>query len=194
MLGRARAGRMTGRIGVAAGSNHAVAGKSEVIVGLAEIRISRGPANFAFVGLGSCVGFLALDAVADVAGAAHIMLPKANRNVQQDQLGKFADTAIGELVRLMEDAGATRENITAAYAGGASLTEIEGADAKFDIGSRNLEAIRSVLGALQISVRAKDEGGNVGRTLRLATQSGDVTVRTIQLGEAVLCSLRGHHV
>jgi chemotaxis protein CheD len=167
-----------------------VTGHEEVIVGLAEIRISKGPANFAFIGLGSCIGFCALDPVADVAGAAHIMLPRSLREVPQDQMGKFADTAVGELVRLMEAAGAKRENITAAYAGGANVTEVEGATAKFDIGSRNIESLRSVLGTLKIPVRGADAGGTAGRTMKVATASGDVTVKTIHLGEAVLCSLR----
>jgi chemotaxis protein CheD len=169
-------------------------GLDEVIVGLAEIRIAKGPTNFAFIGLGSCIGFCALDPVSDIAGAVHIMLPKAGRSAPQDQLGKFADTAVGELVRLMESAGASRENITAAYAGGASLTEVEGASAKFDIGSRNLEAVRAVLESMKIPVRAHDAGGSAGRTLKLAAKSGRVTVKTIQLGEAVLCSLRDSHV
>lgn len=167
-----------------------VTGLDEVIVGLAEIRIAKGPTNFAFIGLGSCIGFCALDPVADVAGAVHIMLPQAGRSVAADQLGKFADTAVGELIRLMEEAGAAREHITAAYAGGANITPVEGASAKFDIGSRNLEAVEAVVQSMKIPVKAADAGGSVGRTLKLAAKTGDVTVRTIKLGEAVLCSLR----
>ncbi len=187
---------MTGRIangnqGDSATGHMVETGAEEVLVGLAEIRIAKGPANFAFIGLGSCIAFVALDAVADIAGAVHIMLPKSNQPVQQEHLGKFADTAVGELIRLMEEHGAKKENITAAYAGGASLAELDGAAAKFDIGSRNLDAIQAVLDTLKIPVKAKDAGGNTGRTLKMATSSGDVTVKTIKLGEAVLCSLRG---
>lgn len=163
----------------------------EVLVGLAEIRIAKGPANFAFIGLGSCIAFVALDPVADVAGAVNIMLPKSSVNVQQEHRGKFADTAVGELIRLMEEAGASKANITAAYAGGASLAELDGVAAKFDIGSRNLAALQAVLDQLSISIKAKDAGGSTGRTLKMATSSGDVTIKTIKLGEAVLCSLRG---
>jgi chemotaxis protein CheD len=183
---------MTGRIAQGAeASPHWVETEQEVIVGLAEIRIAKGPANFAFIGLGSCIAFVALDPVADIAGAVHIMLPKSSVTTQKESFGKFADTAIAELVRLMEEAGATKANITAAYAGGASLTEVEGASAKFDIGSRNLEALRTVLDSLKIPVRAQDAGGSTGRTLRMTAASGNVTIKTIQLGEAVLCSLRG---
>ncbi len=166
-------------------------GSKEVIVGLAEIRIAKGPAYFAFIGLGSCIAFVALDPVADVAGAVNIMLPKSSVAVQQEHRGKFADTAVGELVRLMEEAGAKKANITAAYAGGASLAELDGAAAKFDIGSRNLAALQAVLDQLNIPIKAKDAGGSTGRTLKMATSSGDVTIKTIKLGEAVLCSLRG---
>lgn len=183
---------MTGRIAQGAeASAHWVETEQEVIVGLAEIRIARGPANFAFIGLGSCIAFVALDPATDIAGAVHIMLPKSSVTTQKESFGKFADTAISELIRLMEEAGATRANITAAYAGGASLSEVEGASAKFDIGSRNLDALRTVLDSLKIPVRAQDAGGSTGRTLRMTAASGKVTIKTIQLGEAVLCSLRG---
>ena len=53
------------------------------------------------------------------------------------------------------------------------------------------EAVQAVLDSLKIPVKAQDAGGRTGRTLKMTTASGDVTVKTIQLGEAVLCSLRG---
>lgn len=181
---------MTSRVSKGVDGLAEVADGQEVLVGLAEIRIAKGPANFAFIGLGSCIGFCALDPVADIAGAAHIMLPRSCGKVAEGQLGKFADTAVGELIRLMEEAGAKRENITAAYAGGANLTEVEGASAKFDIGSRNIAALRTVLESLHVPVKAADAGGTTGRSLKLCAETGDVTVRTIKLGEAVLCRLR----
>ena len=185
--------RMTSRVPniAAAGAKAGVSSNGqEVLVGLAEIRVAKGPANFAFIGLGSCIGFCALDPVADIAGAAHIMLPRASGSVGTGQLGKFADTAVGELIRLMEESGASREQIVAAYAGGANLTEAEGASARFDTGKRNIEALSAVIDSLEVAVMAANAGGTAGRSLRMCAATGDVTVRTIKAGEQFLCRLR----
>lgn len=159
------------------------------MVGLAEIRVEMAPVNFAFVGIGSCVGFVALDPVADIAGAVHIMLPRSIYGLAMGQPGKFADTAAPELVRIMVELGAKRERICAAYAGGASVGTAKEQSA-YDIGSRNIEALKEAIAAMGLPIVATDEGGTTGRTVKLVSATGEVTVRTIKQGEALLCSLR----
>ena len=51
------------------------------------------------LGLGSCIGLAIVDRTAGVAGLAHIVLPESNDRV--DQVGKFADTAVPELIEKM---------------------------------------------------------------------------------------------
>ena len=163
---------------------------SDLVVGLAEIQVVNGPAKFTFAGLGSCIGVCALDPVANVSGAVHIMLPTSLKGSAGDKLGKFADTGIEELVRQMEAAGANIVRIQAAFAGGANVGDIAGKTPVYDIGSRNVEVVRRVLEALRLPVKAADSGGTTGRTLRMSSETGDVVVRTIRMGEAKLCSLR----
>ena len=162
----------------------------ETIVGLAEILVSEGPRMFSFIGLGSCVGICALDPVANVGGAVHVMLPNSCAGTVAERLGMFANTGIEEMVRRMVEAGAQRTRIQAAYAGGACIGAIDGGKPTLDIGPRNLSAVKEVLLAMGMSVVGADEGGTSGRTLKMATVSGEVFVRTIQMGEAVICSLR----
>ncbi|MEX2242610.1 MAG: chemotaxis protein CheD [Fimbriimonadaceae bacterium] len=162
----------------------------DLMIGLAEIQVVSGLAKFTFAGLGSCVGVCVLDPEANVAGAVHIMLPKSLSGTASDMLGKFADTGIEELVRLMLAAGADVSRMQVAYAGGANVGDIGGRTSACDLGSRNLETITHVLADLRLPVKATDAGGTTGRTLRMSSQTGDVLVRTIRMGEAKLCSLR----
>lgn len=171
------------------GGGRAAAQPSEVMVGLAEVCVMRAPVNFAFIGIGSCVGLVALDPVANIAGAVHVMLPRSIQGMAMGQPGKFADTAPTELVRQMVEAGAIKDRIVAAYAGGASVG-IANASAGYDIGSRNIDSLKEALEKLGLPIVASDEGGTTGRTVRLVSATGEVTVRTITQGEALLCTLR----
>jgi chemotaxis protein CheD len=160
----------------------------EVLVGLADVVVRTGSVQFAFVGLGSCIGVVALDPKTDVSGAVHIMLPHSISGMLVDKLGKFADTGVEELLRQMIEAGAQKDRICVAFAGGASVGTHD--KPAYDIGARNLEALKETLSAMSLPVVAADAGGTTGRTVRMFSSTGEVIVRTIKRGEAVLCSLR----
>ena len=78
---------------------------SEIIkVGMADLRTCLAPDGLTTLGLGSCVGVALRDPVTKVGGLAHVMLPDSTaiRGVHTN-IAKFADTAIVELVRQMEE-------------------------------------------------------------------------------------------
>lgn len=182
-------GKLTGFEPVVEPAHPAAPAKSEeVLVGLADIVVRTGSCNFAFIGLGSCIGIVALDPKSNVAGAAHIMLPHSIQGMLVDRLGKFADTAVQELVRLMVEAGAQLDRICIAFAGGASVGTHE--KPAYDIGTRNIDSLKETLQTLGLPVVAADAGGTTGRTVKMYSNTGEVIVRTIKRGEAVLCSLR----
>ncbi|MGH2858640.1 MAG: chemotaxis protein CheD [Solirubrobacteraceae bacterium] len=122
------------------------------------------------LGLGSCVGVAIVDRSAGVAGLAHVVLPESGG--RRDELGKFADTAVAELVSRLRAAGAAPRRLEAVLAGGAHMFETSG----LDIGSRNEQAVRDQLARARIPVRAAETGGSQGRTLRV-TQGCTITVR-----------------
>lgn len=125
------------------------------------------------LGLGSCIGLAIVDRTAGVAGLAHIVLPESNDRA--DQPGKFADTAIPELVAKMRKAGAFERRFETAIAGGARMFEMSGG---LDIGSRNESAVRAALAKARISVKAAQTGGNTGRTVKISVGDLLVTVRS----------------
>ena len=82
---------------------------SEIIkVGMADLKTCVSPDGVTTLGLGSCVGIAIRDPVTKIGGLAHIMLPDSTtiRNSNQN-IAKFADTGIDELVRQMEKLGFT---------------------------------------------------------------------------------------
>ena len=125
------------------------------------------------LGLGSCIGLAIVDRTAGVAGLAHIVLPESND--RGDQVGKFADTAVPELIAQMRKAGAVERRFETAIAGGARMFEMSGG---LDIGSRNEAAVRAALAQARITVKAAQTGGSSGRTVKITVSDLLVTVRS----------------
>jgi chemotaxis protein CheD len=125
------------------------------------------------LGLGSCIGLAIVDRTAGVAGLAHIVLPESNDRA--DQVGKFADTAVPELIAKMRNAGAVERRFETAIAGGARMFEMSGG---LDIGARNEAAVRAALAKARIPVKAAVTGGSSGRTVKISVGDLLVTVRS----------------
>lgn len=125
------------------------------------------------LGLGSCIGLAIIDRTAGVAGLAHIVLPESND--RGDQVGKFADTAVPELIAKMVKAGAVARRFEVAIAGGARMFEMSGG---LDIGSRNESAVRAALAKARVTIKAAETGGSSGRTVKISVGDLLVTVRS----------------
>jgi chemotaxis protein CheD len=134
---------------------------------------------------------LLIDEQAGVSGMIHIMLPEAFKDKPVDKVGKFADTGIPAMIAQMEDLGANKSRMIAAYAGGAQVFKF-GAEAasRLDVGARNGDAVATILKKLAIRVVAHDIGGSSGRTVIFSVAEGTFRVRTVQGGENVLCTFR----
>jgi chemotaxis protein CheD len=141
---------------------------------MGEMVVSNNPTEeLVALGLGSCIGLAIVDASAGFAGLAHIVLPESNERV--DQVGKFADTAVPELIAQMRRAGGIERRFEAAIAGGARMFEMSGG---LDIGSRNEAAVRAAMAEARIAIKAAKTGGNTGRTVKISVGDLLVTVRS----------------
>ena len=140
---------------------------------MGEMVVSKDPhEELVALGLGSCIGLAIVDRTAGVAGLAHIVLPESND--RRNQVGKFADTAVPELIARMREAGAVERRFETAIAGGARMFEMSGG---LDIGARNEAAVRSALAGARVPLKAAKTGGTIGRTLMVAVSDLTVTVR-----------------
>src|SRR5678815_5202648 len=108
---------------------------------MADIQLAKGPAVFSCLGLGSCIGLVAYDRLADVTAMVHIMLPEAFKDKPVEKPGKFADTGISEMFRLMAGLGAEARRTVVAFAGGAQVFKYgSGGSDRMDVGLRNGQA------------------------------------------------------
>lgn len=138
------------------------------------------PDGLTTLGLGSCIGIAIRDPISKIGGLAHIMLPDSTaiRSAGQN-IAKFADTGIEELVRQMEIMGARRSRMTAKIAGGATMFSFQGKSDMVQVGSRNAEASVKKLRELNIPILAQDTGANYGRTVIFYPETGDYVIRAV---------------
>ncbi|MBQ5311643.1 MAG: chemotaxis protein CheD [Oscillospiraceae bacterium] len=126
--------------------------------------------------LGSCVGICLYDRLSGIAGLAHIMLPWSKESYKGDDPLRYADTGLTELISRMCSMGAVKTRITAKIAGGAQMFGY--ASEAFNIGDRNICAVRKVLGAYGIPIVAESVGGTHARTLYFHTDTYIAEVKT----------------
>lgn len=161
---------------------------SEIIkVGMADLKCCKSPDGLITLGLGSCVGIALRDPVTKIGGLAHAMLPDstAMRNSSQN-IYKFVDTGIDELVRQLERMGASRSRLVAKIAGGATMFQLHSKNDMMQIGQRNVEAAKKKLRELGISVLAEDTGLNYGRTVTFFPETGDYVIRAVGKAEKTI--------
>lgn len=155
-----------------------------IVIGMADLKVSRSPDILTTLGLGSCVGITLYDASSKIGGMAHIMLPQSSSYGGQNR-AKFADTGIADLLDLMIRTGARRTSLIAKLAGGAHMFGGSTNDI-LKVGSRNAAACTEILTRLRIPIRANDTGGTHGRTIELDISTGALKIRTVGYGESVI--------
>ncbi len=151
-------------------------------VGMADLKIVEFPDALTTLGLGSCVGICLYDASSKVTGMAHIMLPSSKAIRKNENVAKFADTAIVELIQQMENKGAKKSRISAKIAGGAQMFSFTSANETMKIGERNAEAVKIILKEMGIPLKSDETGGNFGRTIEFFSENGKLIIKTAGKG------------
>ena len=160
---------------------------SEIIkVGMADLKICKSPDGITTLGLGSCVGIAIRDPITKVGGLAHVMLPDSTTIKQNNNIYKFADTGIVELVRLMELEGAKKSRMVAKIAGGAQMFAFQNKSDLVRVGDRNVESSKATLKKLGIPILAEDTGENYGRTVIFYPETGDFVIRAVGKAERTI--------
>ncbi len=154
---------------------------STINIGISDLNIAKPPNILATYALGSCIGICLLDRTRSIGGLAHIMLPSSKEATKaSDNPRRYADTGIAELIELMRRNGAITSALTAKIAGGAQMfkTSLE----TFNIGSRNITAVKKVLASYRIPILAEDTGLNYGRTLFFDVATGTMQIKSVVKG------------
>lgn len=157
------------------------------MVGIGQLKTAGPGDTLATLGLGSCVVVALRDTVSRWGSLVHVMLPYQafGRRREGENMLKYADVAIPEAVRFLEEQGSSRQAITAKLAGGSRMFDLS-KDSQADIGQRNVRAAREILAGLKIPIIATDTGGNRGRSVEFETETGELRVRTVYGPEKII--------
>ena len=148
-----------------------------ITVGISDLNIAFAPDILATYALGSCVGICLYDEKNKIAGLSHIMLPwSTDSKNSNENTRRFADTGIAELANLMQSKGANFKNVWAKIAGGAQMFATN--STLFNIGERNVEAVKKVLKKFNIPIVGEETGKNFGRTVFFDAETGQMQIKS----------------
>lgn len=153
--------------------------ETPVYIGVGEIVVSRNPDNVLVTSLGSCVAVIMLAPAICGAGLAHVALPASCVNIEQSRMkpGYYADTGIPRLLRAMDKLnGGKRGRLLVKLVGGANIMD---PNSTFDIGKRNVLAIKKILWENRLGVLVEDVGDDISRNVRVRVDTGQVIVKTL---------------
>ena len=153
-----------------------------IVVGMADLKVAKAPDVLTTLGLGSCVGVTLYDQAKKIGGMAHVMLP-TYKGFEGQNIAKFADSAIIELINQLARIGAPRGSLVAKIAGGDHMFGRSQNNDMLKIGERNAAASIAILKQLGIPIKANDTGGTHGRTIELHMDNGALKIRTVGAGE-----------
>ena len=154
-----------------------------VPIGIGELKVSNVAGDILrSYGLGSCIGLVVLAPKQRTVGMLHVVLPESKINLQlaKDQPGMFADTGIPFLLQEMERFGCSISDMVIKIAGGASVMD---PGATFEIGKRNILAVKKTLWRYRLGPVAEDVGDVISRTMSVSVDTGIVTVSSPRKGE-----------
>lgn len=153
---------------------------AEIIkVGMADMNICSAPDGITTLGLGSCVGVVLYDSVLKTCGMVHVMLPDSTAVKNNNNVAKFADTGIKEMLRRLEGKGVSRSRLKAKIAGGAQMFAFNSNSEMMRIGDRNVEACKKILNELRIPIVAEDTGLNYGRTVTFYPETAEYEIKAV---------------
>jgi len=149
-----------------------------VIIGVGDMAVSNNPqVILSTYALGSCIGVIAYDPVTKVGGILHFMLPDSTISPDKavKQPAMFANTGLPLLLKAMAGMKAEPHRLRIFIAGGAGM--LAGQD-PFKIGERNSAATFDFLSKNGLSIRHRDIGGSINRTVHLEVGSGSTNLKT----------------
>ncbi len=149
-----------------------------IMLGIGDYGSSTGPNEIVkTMALGSCVALIIIDPKTRMVGMVHIALPDSSINKQKakELPGYFADTGIPALIAQMQKKGMNllSNRVIIKLVGGAKIMDNHNT---FNIGKRNVMAIKKILWKYGLGPRSEDVGGNISRTVQVDSNRGKVLI------------------
>jgi len=156
------------------------------MVGIGEIKLANKTIpELKVLALGSCVGVIFYAWRINTVAVAHVALPdSAIGNVNNKEVGYFADTAIEKMVQMFKKLNVQhKRDINIKLVGGASIMDPKNT---FDIGKRNILAIRKHLWNFNLGALSEDVGQDFSRTVVVKPVNGEVIISSPNRGSWTL--------
>lgn len=149
------------------------------VVGVADMAVSSTSGERIITyALGSCLGIVVFDPLVSVAGMLHVQLPSGtiDEEKMRNRPAMFVDSGVPLLFKECYKLGAKKERMIVKVAGGSHAGSE--AEDRFQIGKRNLLALRKLLWKNGVLIHAQDTGGmHCSRTMWVDVATGDVTLK-----------------
>jgi len=149
-----------------------------VMLGIGDYGASREPGDVVkTLALGSCVAVVVLDPKTHAVGMVHIALPDSSIDPQKarNKPGYFADTGVPALIDEMKKLTGSKsgKEFLIKLAGGASIMDPNNT---FNIGKRNVLAVKKLLWMYGMGPVGEDVGGYISRSVTVDVDTGTVTI------------------
>lgn len=157
-----------------------------VLLGVGELGASCEPGGIVkTLALGSCVSLIVLDRETRCIGMSHVALPESAISISKakERPGHFADTAVLALLQCMQRVAgrvSTSKGLIVKLAGGANVADPNNT---FNIGKRNVLALKKELWKHGLGAIAEDVGANFSRTVTIVRDTGRVLIHCPGRGE-----------
>ncbi|WP_158277481.1 chemotaxis protein CheD [Opitutus sp. ER46] len=127
------------------------------------------------LGLGSCLGITAYDAITRTGGLLHAMLPDSNKHHSPNpHPPMYLDLGVPALLAAMRAAGAEPRRLEFKIFGGAQILD---SSEYFSIGRQNIEMMKQLVLRHNLRVSGWDVAGQVNRSIELYLDTGRVLLR-----------------
>ena len=151
---------------------------SQIVVGIAEMKMGGKRDELITYALGSCVGICMYDDKLKIGGLLHAMLPDAFENDGNVDMNfeRYVNTGIRNLFRMVCAHGASSKNLKVKLIGGANMFGFDFTNKDMDIGTQNVIQSKRILADIGIPIVAQMTGGTVGRTIKFNIETAQVQV------------------
>lgn len=149
----------------------------EIMVGISDMKVSNNPDDVLITySLGSCIGVTIWDPEVRTGGLLHYLLPDSNLDKEKAKNNPFifSDSGVPLFFREAYKFGARKKRMIVKVAGGAQVLDNNDF---FDIGKRNVLALRKIFWRNSVIVAGSDVGGTISRTIFLNIKTGVTLVK-----------------
>ena len=141
--------------------------------------ISRTTSGYLTTAPGAGVGLALYDKTAGVGGVAHFLLAEPLAGVGVRRSSYFASAVVPEFLQALLAAGARKEHLLAAVAGGSCLAGDLAKPDEIDLGTRVVDAVLAMLSQEQIPIASMEVGGLQPLSLLLDTGCWKASIQLV---------------